>query len=546
MHINLFNKNNLIILIFFVFGIVHWFFFFFFVDYYQYEKHIFSKSDYKNISQISSINNNKFFFNNPYSVRALADKYYKRDYVFFKKILEKKDFKKIFQKKIFTFSDWPNEHNALAVIKYSLENNIIPYHAPHSLGPGPPKDRWMAGPINVITPQIILLKFVDTQTFFFINLLLMYSIGFLGCLLFKYRFNISNFPFFILLLFYNFNGYFVEKIAAYGPHYMGYYILPYCIYFLFVIVNSDYKDKESQLYYGTLFGLAHSLIFYQGTLHLYTITLTFLLFWYFFNFRNYIFLFFSLFFSFSLSSIKLLPAAFAYGTTGNFHYWEGGGYSTLPSIIENMIVVKNIFHYPPFSQWETSLYISVFGLLILTLFVFIKSFDDRKSDINLRSFIFPLILITFISLRFYKHLIIPHWIPLLSSESLTSRYMIIPLLILTFIAIINLNHYLIMNKENVFNKIFIYSSGILCFVLIMNHSRVWRMHRVQSESDWYNILTSNQQNPLLDGIVNNNYNDKLYIYICWAGVAISFFSLILLILCFIYKKSIANKLPRVL
>ena len=39
-------------------------------------------------------------------------------------------------------------------------------------------------------------------------------------------------------------------------------------------------------------------------------------------------------FSFSLSSIKLLPAAFAYGTTGNFHYWEGGGYSTLPSIIE--------------------------------------------------------------------------------------------------------------------------------------------------------------------------------------------------------------------
>ena len=59
-------------------------------------------------------------------------------------------------------------------------------------------------------------------------------------------------------------------------------------------------------------------------------------------------------------------------------------------------------------------------------------------------------------------------------------------------------------------------------------------------------LTSNQQNPLLDGIVNNNYNDKLYIYICWAGVVISFFSLILLILCFIYKKSIANKLPRVL
>ena len=42
----------------------------------------------------------------------------------------------------------------------------------------------------------------------------MYTIGFIGCLLFKFKFNISNFPFFLLFIFFNFNGYIVEKIAA--------------------------------------------------------------------------------------------------------------------------------------------------------------------------------------------------------------------------------------------------------------------------------------------------------------------------------------------
>ena len=127
----------------------------------------------------------------------------------------------------------------------------------------------------------------------------------------------------------------------------------------------------------------------------------------------------------------------------------------------------------------------------------------------------------FISLRFYKHYIIPHWIPLLSSESMTTRYMIIPLLILTFIATINLNDYLIKNKKNIYSKIIIYFVFILSLLSIINNSRIWRMHRVQNENDWYNILTSSGSSTLRDITIYNNYNDKIYIYLCWMGVGVS-------------------------
>ena len=72
------------------------------------------------------------------------------------------------------------------------------------------------------------------------------------------------------------------------------------------------------------------------------------------------------------------------------------------------------------------------------------------------------------------------------------------------------------------------------------------MHRVQNENDWYNILTSSGSSTLRDITIYNNYNDKIYIYLCWMGVGVSPVSIFLLIFCLIYKKNIANKLAKIL
>ena len=149
----------------------------------------------------------------------------------------------------------------------------------------------------------------------------------------------------------------------------------------------------------------------------------------------------------------------------------------------------------------------------------------------------------FISFRHFKHLIIPQWVPLLSSESVTTRYVIIPFLIITFLAVMNLQDYLIKNKQAILNKWLIYLTSIFSFILMMNHSRIWRLHRTDNEFNWFQALTTpTTKLRVNEGFVFNNYNDVVYIYIFWTGFLISLITAILLVFWFIFKKNIINKL----
>ena len=286
---------------------------------------------------------------------------------------------------------------------------------------------------------------------------------------------------------------------------------------------------------------------FQGSFHLYSICMTFLIMWFIFNYRFYIFFITSLFINFSLSSIKLLPAALSFGAEGNFRYWEWGGYSSFQQLIENIVVLKHLFNNPEFTQWETSLYISFYGLIIISIFGFINYFKSYyHGNLYWKSLFFPMILILFISFRHFKHLIIPQWIPLLNSESLTARYVIFPFLILIFISVINLQDYFSRNKKLILNKLAMYFVSFLTFISIMNHSRIWRMHKVDNEMMWYNKLTSlDFSNTGLEKnnfIINHLYHDQIYLYSFWIGFMISIIALLFIIFWFLslkfqYKKN---------
>ena len=187
---------NIPIISFFIFGLIHWFCFFYFVDYYQYNNKqsiVFEKNNFVKNNFFFSKEENKYLFINPLSIKKLSDNSIKRDKQLFKSFIKEKKFNKLFQKKIFIFGVWLDELNSLNVIKYAFNNNVIPYHSKLSVGGIAPKnDRWLANPFNIISPQTILIKFFDAQTFTFINLLIMYTIGFIGCLLFKFKFNILS------------------------------------------------------------------------------------------------------------------------------------------------------------------------------------------------------------------------------------------------------------------------------------------------------------------------------------------------------------------
>ena len=153
----------------------------------------------------------------------------------------------------------------------------------------------------------------------------------------------------------------------------------------------------------------------------------------------------------------------------------------------------------------------------------------------------PIVIMIFISFRHFKHLIIPQWIPLLNSESVTTRYMIIPLLVILFIAAINLQDFIEKNFTKFRIKIAIYLPILLMFFSLINHSRYWRMHLIENQMLWYQKLSSFSYPITSKIIIENNYNDSFYIYSFWIGFIITFITIILLTFWFILKKNVLIK-----
>ena len=111
-----------------------------------------------------------------------------------------------------------------------------------------------------------------------------------------------------LFLLFNFNGYWVEKVTAYGPGYMGYFLIPFVIYALLRIAELDRSDTSGQYRWGIFLGVFTAAILFQGTFHLYVELITFIILWGIVNFRYWPAIISSLFVSFSLCTVRILPS----------------------------------------------------------------------------------------------------------------------------------------------------------------------------------------------------------------------------------------------
>ena len=521
-------------------GIIHWLFFFFFVDYYTYSNISPNLEIEKILTKGSSISN---------TVNEIYDthKWDIKDKQLLKNFLVDKDINKLFQYKYFTAHDWVREQKCQELISESLRSRTIPYHVPnypkmHTVG----KDRFLGSVPYTISPQALLLFFVNSQIFTIINLLLMFSIGFYGCIIIKRRYNLGLLSFAFLFLIFNFNGYWVEKVSAYGPGYMGYFLLPFVLYILMQISNLDYSNKNEQHKWGVWLGLCTATILFQGSFHLYVEIITFIIIWGIINFRYWQPALISCIVSFLIGMVRFLPAAVSYGTSPNRHALIWGGYSNPQHFMDAFVDLRTHLDHPIYGWWESSLFISLVGLLFLFYFGIWAPFMKHKwTKLNLwKTLILPCSIILFISFRRFKYILIPNWIPLLNAESITTRYMIIPLLIVTFIATINLQGFIdkYWKWKNVRYLLVISIFSLTLF--LFNHSRLWRMHKVQNEFISYNSWNEGERIAHeyyinLQLYINNNMDDKIYIIAFLMGLFLSVISFFLVIL-WLWRKPLAS------
>jgi hypothetical protein len=363
--------------------------------------------------------------------------------------------------------DWPKEYQYYSVIKESIDQRVLPYHVLPLIQS---TSRFLAIPETVFSPQIIALSFLSIGSFVTMNVLLMYSVGFLGCLLIRARYKLSLFSFAFLFLIFNFNGHIIFHLAVGHSMWLGYYLLPFFCLFL-----TDLLENPDQTSITILLSVVLFAIFLQGSFHILFWCLLFLGLLLLLNLRFAKPLLLIFAFTAALSTVRLLPACTTYGQRSSIGVW---GYSSVGQILESLVIMHSAEKKIADTSimWgECNLYIDLIGFCFLIYFGLY--FPLRKKPENLYSAFstlgFPMLGMVVLSISAIYSIFHNLPIPLAGSETISSRFLIIPLLFLLLFSIRSCDVFLMQKAPSAKSKALLLIALLLLTISLITNSKVW-------------------------------------------------------------------------
>ncbi len=336
----------------------------------------------------------------------------------------------------FDYHDWA-EINAprVAFAGDAVRKGVLPLHMPDKSALRSLTDRYMSIPDVLLTPQLLLLLWMDVGTFMLVNLLLLYSVGFAGLVWLKQKYRLSGFLFTILFLLFNFNGHIVAHLSVGHYTWVGYFLLPW--FFILLIKLEETPPARYWRWLSLMAGLLFFL-FLQGSFHQYLWCLLFMGFYVLANWRKALPVIGGAFFSGLLLLVRFLPVTLLFG---QFDIEFRGGYPRPWHIFSALMIerlpaeLKEPINFNSnLGFWEFDLYVGIAGFFFLLLAAaawLVPQFKGRRFS----PWLSPILFLAFFSIyKFYLPLYnLP--IPILNSERVTSRFIIMPLLALLFIAL---------------------------------------------------------------------------------------------------------------
>ncbi|MBV9468642.1 MAG: hypothetical protein JOZ57_05305, partial [Abitibacteriaceae bacterium] len=225
----------------------------------------------------------------------------------------------------FSSGDWYYEHIYYSTLKQSLQTGQMPYHlsAPPD---GRRSDRFLGLPNVLLSPQFVFLKWLPIPVFTLVNVLLLYSIGYLGCLSIRRRYQLAIGPFAFLFLLFNFNGFITAHLGIGHAHFQGYFLLSWYVLLILQMIENPNRYATPLAFPLVLAGIA-----YQGSFHIYVWCCAFLLAVGLCNLRYIRQVSLALLLSAITCSCRILPAMIAlYGFKDFFH----PGYADIRELID--------------------------------------------------------------------------------------------------------------------------------------------------------------------------------------------------------------------
>ena len=408
--------------------------------------------------------------------------------------------------------DWPERLFWFGVLRDSITNFNIPYIVPHEFYFS---DRFMGNLQATFSPQILLTPFMSLSRFILFDTLLMYSLGFVGCLLIKRRYQLSVIPFTMLFLLFNFNGHITAHLSV-GHAWNGYFLLPFFVLLILELARPDRANKlgPSILLSFVLFG-----ILLQGSFHVFFWCVCFLAILGLFNRGLLRLTAFTILASIALSSFRILPAMFFYG--GAQHSYASG-FPAFSIFIDALTTIKTFtFEHPatalywpsgdpsgPLSAvydvgwWEFDVFIGYVGVGFIAFFGIYQRFshDSNLSRLRFPALDVPILLLGLFSFGIVFDLISDLQIPLVSwVERVPSRFFIIPLIMLAALAAIRMQEYLPKLRTSATLRILTVAGVVQLAHSFAAHSWFWRLETgsaVGRSYGVYEFIAPSQQDGL--------------------------------------------------
>jgi hypothetical protein len=384
--------------------------------------------------------------------------------------------------------DWSKEYGTYWVLRRAIETRQPPYHALNVFHP----QQWFHGtnrflglPETNLSPQILLLPYLDLGTFFLVNTLLLYSVGFLGCLLIRRRYRLGLVPFTLLFLLFDFNGHIVSHLSVGHSMWNGYFLLPFFCLLLLEWVEVGASPSLSLKLAFVLFAIA-----LQGAFHLAVWCWMFLFFFVAFNPREWrqgLFVFAA---SGLFCFFRILPAAVTFW--GEAPYTFMGGYPTVTDVLEALVVLGDPEHprvgveAGAMGWWEFDIYVGVAGFAALVYFGVYLPLSRAPAQVphRCRALDGPMVVLTLLSLSYLYGCVALLPIPLASAERVPSRFLILPVVFLSILASIRMQRVLEAGKLSAALWVLLVGGLLETAVTLGRHSYAWRISRHEAKAMW--------------------------------------------------------------
>ena len=370
----------------------------------------------------------------------------------------------------FDLHDWTQEGPRYAFLRQALLEGRLPLHIGSSLAS---TERFLAIPDTIISPQVLILRFVEPGTFVLLNTLFLLSLGFLGLVLISRKQHWSPLTLTIVYMLFCLNGYPMAHVAVGHSMWIAYFLLPFYVYLIVDLMKGNTSWK-----WVAQMSLYQFIVYLQGGFHFVTWSMIFLFLFGITNLRYFMPMLKALVCSVLVSMVRILPAALQFGDEPRRFI---SGYFSVSDLVQAFVTLRAPEQaldglYSAFGWWEVDIFTGLLGFVFLLLFgIYLTWRDHETPERPYRRLLPAIFLMAILSLGkvFQPVTLLP--LPLMDAERVSSRFIIIPFIVTLILAGANLERYVQRVYWNLGKQLAaLLAIGVITHDLLQ-HARLWRV-----------------------------------------------------------------------